>query len=530
MSSKSSHVVTLEDQGFEGFRPPLWNLSEAVLVEHTLRRGEGMLTPTGALVVRTGKYTGRSPKDRFIVKDSITEDVVDWGAVNLPFPPAHYDALRERVLEYLKPRELYVVDAFGGTDPKFRLPIRVICEKAYHALFAHQLFVRPSVQELLRHNPEFTVIAAPDFLAEPDRDHTKSETFILINFSRKEVLIGGTLYAGEIKKSIFGVLNTILPQLDVMAMHCSANVGRRGDVALFFGLSGTGKTTLSAEPLRHLIGDDEHGWSNDGVFNFEGGCYAKCVRLNRTNEPEIYNAIRFGTILENVVVDNDTRIPDYNNTVLTENTRAAYPIDFIPNFVPSGTGGHPNDVIFLTCDAFGVLPPVSKLTPDQAMYHFLSGYTAKVAGTERGLGNQPAATFSHCFGAPFMTLPPSRYAELLGEKLRTHKAQTWLVNTGWTGGGPGQGQRIALPYTRALIEAIHNHSLQGCEYETDPIFGLEIPKSCPTVPTEILNPRNAWADPAAYDLQAQHLAKLFNENFAKFKNVSPAIQNAGPRI
>lgn len=524
------HAVTLEDQGFEDFRPPLWNLSESVLIEHTLRRGEGMLSASGALVVRTGKYTGRSPKDRFIVRDSFSADKVDWGSVNQPFDPAHYDALRERVLDYLRPRELYVVDAFGGTDRKFRLPIRAICEKSYHALFAHQLFVRPSPQDIHHHQPEFTIIAAPDFLAEPSRDHTKSETFIIVNFERKEVLIGGTLYAGEIKKSIFGVLNTLLPLSGIMPMHCSANVGRRGDVALFFGLSGTGKTTLSAESHRHLIGDDEHGWSNEGVFNFEGGCYAKCIRLNRTNEPEIYNAIRFGTILENVVVDLETRVPDYNNSVLTENTRAAYPIDFIPNFVPSGRGGHPSNVIFLTCDAFGVLPPISKLTPEQAMYHFLSGYTAKVAGTERGLDNQPSATFSHCFGGPFMTLPPTRYAELLGERLRTHNANTWLINTGWTGGGPGVGQRIPLPYTRALIDAIHNNTLNSKEMDIDPIFGLQYVKSCNSVPSELLNPRSSWANEASYDEQALHLAKLFRDNFAKFSGVSAEIKAAGPRV
>ncbi len=526
----SRPATTLEDQGFKEFRPPLWNLTEPVLVEHTLRRGEGLLASNGALVVRTGKYTGRSPKDRFIVKDDITANTVDWGTVNMPFEPAHYDALRERVLDYLKPRELYVVDAYGGTDPKFRLPIRVVCEKAYHALFAHQLFVRPSVHELLHHHPEFTVISAPDFLAEPARDQTKTETFILVNFTRKEVLIGGTLYAGEIKKSIFGVLNTLLPQMGVMSMHCSANVGRRGDVALFFGLSGTGKTTLSAESHRHLIGDDEHGWSEEGVFNFEGGCYAKAVRLNRTNEPEIYNAIRFGTILENVIVDNDTRIPDYNNTLLTENTRAAYPIDYIPNYVPSGRAGHPVNCVFLTCDAFGVLPPVSQLTPEQAMYHFLSGYTAKVAGTERGMGNQPSATFSHCFGAPFMTLPPGKYAELLGDKLRMHKTRTWLINTGWSGGGPDKGNRIPLPYTRALIDAIHDGSLNNVEMAVDPIFGLHYPKACASVPSEMLNPRNAWSDKAEYDKQAHHLAKLFKDNFAKFANVSDAIRKAGPLV
>lgn len=528
--SLHQHAVTLEDQGFEDFRPPLWNLSEAVLIEHTLRRGEGMLAASGALVVRTGKYTGRSPKDRFIVRDSFTADKVDWGSVNQPFDPDHYDALRERVLEYLRPRELYVVDAFGGTDPKFRIPIRAICEKSYHALFAHQLFVRPSPQEIHHHQPEFTIISAPDFLAEPARDHTKSETFIIVNFTRKEILIGGTLYAGEIKKSIFGVLNTLLPLSGIMPMHCSANVGRRGDVALFFGLSGTGKTTLSAESHRHLIGDDEHGWSDEGVFNFEGGCYAKCIRLNRTNEPEIYNAIRFGTILENVVVDLDSRRPDYNNSVLTENSRAAYPIDFIPNFVPSGRGTHPSNVIFLTCDAFGVLPPISKLTPEQAMYHFLSGYTAKVAGTERGMDNQPSATFSHCFGAPFMTLPPTQYAELLGERLKVHKANTWMINTGWTGGGPGVGQRIPLPYTRSLIDAIHQNTLNPKEMDVDPIFGLQYVKSCHSVPSELLNPRASWPNEASYDEQALHLANLFAENFKKFAGVSEAIRAAGPRI
>ncbi|WP_435008243.1 phosphoenolpyruvate carboxykinase (ATP) [Tundrisphaera lichenicola] len=520
---------TLDDQGISRTGPQHWNLPTARLVEQAILREEGTLTDTGALVFLTGQYSGRSPEDKFIVREPSVELEVDWGKVNKPFDPAKFDALADRVFEHLRGRDVWVQDAFGGTDPDHRLPIRVVCERAYHALFAHQLFVRASPEELARHRPEFTIVAVPDFQAVPERDGTRSEVFILLNFARKLVLIGGTLYAGEIKKSVFSILNTLLPSRGVFPMHCSANVGRDGDVALFFGLSGTGKTTLSADPSRELIGDDEHGWSDRGVFNFEGGCYAKCIRLDRLNEPEIYEAIRFGTVLENVVIDPVTRTPDFADASLTENTRAAYPIEAIPNHVPSGRGGHPSHLIFLTCDAFGVLPPLSRLTPEQAMYHFLSGYTAKVAGTERGLGAEPSAVFSTCFGAPFMTLPPARYADLLGQKLRRHEVDAWLLNTGWTGGVFGQGRRIKLPHTRALVEAVMNGSLADSPTDVDPIFGLEYPTSCPGVPHEILRARDAWADPSAYDDQAARLAARFVENFNRFEGVDRAILEAGPR-
>jgi phosphoenolpyruvate carboxykinase (ATP) len=506
------------------------NISTSRLVEQAIQRGEGILSSTGALVFQTGQYTGRSPEDKFIVLEPSIEGEIDWGKVNRPFDPSKFEALHARVLAHLESRELWVQQAFAGTDPAHRLPIQVICERAYHALFARQLFVKATPEELATHRPEFTIIAAPDFAAIPERDGTRSEVFILINFAQRTALIGGTLYAGEIKKSVFSILNTLLPGRGVLPMHCSANVGEKGDVALFFGLSGTGKTTLSADPTRGLIGDDEHGWSDDGVFNFEGGCYAKCIRLDPRNEPEIFGAIKFGTVLENVVVDSITREPDYDDARLTENTRAAYPIDFISNHVPSGRAGHPKQIVFLTCDAFGVLPPLSKLRPEQAMYHFLSGYTAKVAGTERGLGNEPSAVFSTCFGAPFMTLPPRRYADLLGQKLRRHQAEAWLLNTGWTGGGFGQGKRISLPHTRALVDAIMNGKLEGVEYLVDPIFGLESPRSCPGVPEAILDPRKAWPDPLEYDAQAAKLAARFVENFRKFEGVDEAIRDAGPNL
>src|SRR4051794_11992502 len=520
--------LSLDEHGITGAGREHWNPSPAVLAEQALMRGEGSLSDQGALVFATGKYTGRSPKDKFIVREPSCEAEVDWGEVNQPFAPEAFDALYERVLAHLQGREVWVQDVFGGTDPVHRLPIRVICERAYHSLFARQLFVRPTAEELAGHRPEFTVIAVPDFHAEPARDGTRSEVFILIHLAKKLILIGGTQYAGEIKKSVFSVLNYLLPRRRVLSMHCSANVGEDEDVALFFGLSGTGKTTLSADPVRRLIGDDEHGWSDDGIFNFEGGCYAKCIRLDRLNEPEIYDAIRFGTVLENVVLDPETRVPDFAVASLTENTRAAYPIDYIPNSVPDGRGGHPREIIFLPGAAFGFSPPLSRLTPEQAMYHFLSGYTAKVAGTERGLGNEPSAVFSTCFGAPFMTLPPWRYADLLGVKMRRYQVDAWLLNTGWTGGGHGKGRRIALPHTRALVDAIMNGKLRDVPFAVDPIFGLSSPQSCPGVPGEILDPRAAWSDPDAYDEQATRLARRFHENFTRFAHVDPAIQAAGP--
>jgi phosphoenolpyruvate carboxykinase (ATP) len=520
---------TLDDQGLTGLGRQHWNPSPPVLAEQALLRGEGTLSEQGALVFATGKYTGRSPKDKFIVREPSCEAEVDWGEVNQPFPADAFDALYDQVRAHLQGREVWIQDLFAGTDPVHRLPIRVICERAYHALFARQLFVRPTSDELAAHRPEFTIIAVPDFAAEAARDRTRSEVFVLLNFARRLVLIGGTQYAGEIKKSVFSLLNYLLPLSGVLSMHCSANVGEDDDVALFFGLSGTGKTTLSADPVRRLIGDDEHGWSDDGIFNFEGGCYAKCIRLDRLNEPEIYEAIRFGTVLENVVLDPQTRLPDFADASLTENTRAAYPIDYIPNHVPGGRAGHPRAIIFLTCDAFGVLPPLARLTIKQAEYQFLSGYTAKVAGTERGLGSEPSAVFSTCFGAPFMTLPPWRYADLLGAKMRTHQVEAWLLNTGWTGGAYGKGRRIALPHTRALVDAVLSGRLQGVPFSVDPIFGLSAPQACPGVPAEILNPRAAWSDAGAYDEQALRLARRFHDNFARFADVDQAIRAAGPR-
>ena len=502
------------------------NLAAGPLVEHAIRRGEGRLAANGPLVSETGKRTGRSPKDKFIVKDSLTAGQVDWGAVNQPFEPAKFDALFERVLEHAKKQELFVQDLYAGADPKYRLPIRVINTFAWHNLFVRQLFVRPSQEELQTHSPEFIVFAVPEFLADPGRDGAKSEAFILGDFTRRVILIGGTQYAGEMKKSIFGVMNFLLPGRNVFPMHCSANIGADGVTALFFGLSGTGKTTLSADPERRLIGDDEHGWSPTGVFNFEGGCYAKCIRLSRKHEPQIWNALRFGSVLENVVLDPETHQPDYNDESLTENTRAAYPVDFIENAVIPGVGGHPKNVVFLTADAFGVLPPISRLSGDQAMFHFLSGYTAKVAGTEAGVGKDPEATFSTCFGSPFLPLPPKVYAEMLGRRLTEHKAQCWLVNTGWFGGQFGVGKRMSLPYTRAMVHAAVDGRLEKAEFEAESAFGLSIPKSCPDVPAELLNPRNAWADKSAYDRTAADLLDRFAKNFQKFE-APESVREAG---
>ena len=503
------------------------NLFPAELVEHSIRGGETKLASNGAIVGYTAPFTGRTPKDKFTVRDSRTESTVAWGGFNHEFSPEKFDALYDRVLDFLQGKELFVQDLFAGADAKYRLPIRVINQYAWHNLFVRDLFVRPSAEELKSHHPEFTVVSAPEFQADPQRDGTNSGAFILVNFTRKIILIGGTKYAGEMKKSIFGVMNFLLPERNVFPMHCSSNVGKDNVTALFFGLSGTGKTTLSADPERRLIGDDEHGWSPTGIFNFEGGCYAKCINLKQENEPQIFNAIRFGSVLENVVLKPGSNDPQYDSEALTENTRAAYPVDYIDNAVIPGIGGHPKTVIFLTADAFGVLPPISKLTTDQAMYHFLSGYTAKVAGTEAGV-KEPTATFSTCFGAPFMILRPKVYAELLGKRLEEHIAQCWLVNTGWSGGGYGVGKRMSLKYTRAMVTAAVNGSLLKAEFEADPAFGLTIPKTVPGVPSELLNPRNAWKDKAEYDRSAAHLAELFAKNFEKFE-VPDKIRQAGPK-
>ncbi len=504
------------------------NMEVAQLVESALLRGEGRLAANGAFVATTGQRTGRSPRDKFIVDDEATHDLVDWGRVNQPFAPDRFEALLKRVIEHMRERDLFVQDLHSGADPDYRLSIRVIAEYAWHALFVRQLFVRPQAAELKAHELDFTVIAAPEFEAVPERDGTRTGAFILTDFTRRIVLIGGTKYAGEMKKSIFGVMNFLLPGRNVLPMHCSANVGADGITALFFGLSGTGKTTLSTDPARRLIGDDEHGWSADGIFNFEGGCYAKCADLTEEKEPLIFRAIRFGSVLENVVLDAVTGQPDYTNIQLTENTRAAYPVDFIENAVVPGVGGHPRNVMFLAADAFGVLPPIARLTPEQAMYHFLSGYTAKLAGTEAGLGSEPVPEFSACFGAPFLPLAPHVYAEMLGKRLTEHRAACWLVNTGWSGGRFGVGRRMSIQHSRALVSAAVNGHLEDVEFATEPAFGLHIPLSCPGVPAEVLNPRNAWADKAAYDLQAAELAGRFEANFRQF-DAPEAVRAAGPR-
>jgi len=503
------------------------NLPVAQLVESALQRGEGRLAANGALVAITGARTGRSPKDKFIVDNELTHSLVDWGRVNQAISQERFDALLERVTEHMLGRDRFVQDLYSGADPAYRLPIRVITEYAWHALFVRQLFVRPSEAELAAHTPEFTVIAAPEFEAIPERDGTRSGAFILADFARHIILVGGTKYAGEMKKSIFGVMNFLVPQRDVLPMHCSANVGAEGVTALFFGLSGTGKTTLSADPARRLIGDDEHGWSATGIFNFEGGCYAKCVDLSEEKEPQIYHAIRFGSVLENVVIDPATCEPDYTDTQLTENTRAAYPVSYIEHAVVPGMGGHPRNVMFLAADAFGVLPPIAKLTPDQAMYHFLSGYTAKLAGTEAGLGSEPVPEFSACFGAPFLPLAPRVYAEMLGKRLNEHQAACWLVNTGWSGGKFGVGKRMSIKISRALVHAALNGDLDRVEFVKEPAFGLQIPVSCPGVPSDVLNPRNAWADKEAYDAQAAELASRFEANFHQFE-APEAVRAAGP--
>ncbi len=503
------------------------NLSVPQLIEAAIARGEASLASNGALVALTGARTGRSPRDKFIVRDAATGPVVNWGKVNQPFDPADFQALLDRVIEHMQERDIYVLDLFAGADRGYRLPVQVVAEYAWHALFVKQLLIRPTEAELASHKPEFTVIAAPEFEAVPERDGTKSSTFIITDFTRKLILIGGTRYAGEMKKSVFGALNFLLPDRDVFPMHCSANIGANGESALFFGLSGTGKTTLSAAPRRRLIGDDEHGWSADGVFNFEGGCYAKCVDLTEEKEPQIYHAIRFGTVLENVVIDERQGVPDFTDMRHTENTRAAYPIEFIENAAIPSMGGHPKNVLFLTADAFGVLPPIAKLTLEQAMYHFFSGYTAKLAGTEAGLGREPVPEFSTCFAAPFLPLPPKTYAAMLGRRLRQHNAECWLVNTGWIGGAFGVGKRMSLPHTRAIVDAVLDGRLAKMEFIREPAFGLHIPTECPGVPQELLQPRNAWQDKAAYDAQAALLAEKFTANFARFD--APAeVRAAGP--
>lgn len=520
----------LENHGIHNVNQVFWNLGTAALVENAIRRREGLLAAGGALVVRTGQYTGRSPDDKFVVREASTQDQIWWGPVNRPFDPARFDALYGRLLAYLQGGDLYVQDCFAGADPAHRIPIRVITEYAWHNLFARQLFVRADWTKTQEHVPRFTIIDVPKFHAYPDLDGTRSEAFVVVHFARGLVIIGGTSYAGEMKKSVFTLLNFLLPLRQVLSMHCSANLGPRGDVALFFGLSGTGKTSLSADPGRRLIGDDEHGWSEGGIFNFEGGCYAKCIRLSREDEPQIWGAIRFGSVLENVTIDPETRLLDFRDDSLTENTRAAYPLTFIPDAVIPGVAGHPSHIFFLACDAFGVLPPIARLSPAQAMYHFLSGYTAKVAGTERGMGSEPKATFSTCFGAPFLVLHPSVYAHMLGERIARHRVQCWLVNTGWSGGPYGVGRRIHLAHTRAMLRAALEGRLADAPTRQDPVFGLQVPTVCPEVPSEMLDPRATWPDPPAYDARARELARLFQTNFEQFADALPAIRDAGPRL
>ncbi|GAB4553246.1 MAG: phosphoenolpyruvate carboxykinase (ATP) [Anaerolineae bacterium] len=508
-----------------------WNLTAPALYERAIRNSEGSLAHLGPLVVRTGSHTGRSPNDKFVVEEPSSKDNVWWGPVNKPISEANFEKIFNRMKAYLEGKDIFIQDVFVGADEKYRLPVRVITERAWHNLFARIMFIRPKREELDHFIPQFTIIDVPSFTANPEEEGTNSGTFILLNFARRLVLIGGTEYAGEIKKSAFTIMNYLMPMQGVMSMHCSANYGKdKDDAAIFFGLSGTGKTTLSADPNRTLIGDDEHGWSEAGIFNYEGGCYAKVIRLSPTGEPEIYQTTRrFGTILENVAMDSETRRLNLDDERLTENTRAAYPVSHISNADLSGMCGHPKNIIFLTADAFGVLPPIARLTPEQAMYHFISGYTAKVAGTERGV-TEPQATFSTCFGAPFMALHPMKYAELLREKLKKHGSTVWLINTGWTGGPYGVGKRMSLAYTRAMVTAVLEGSLDNVVTHEDPIFGLAIPVSVPNVPTELLNPRNTWADQAAYDARALDLAKRFHANFTKYEDkATPEVKAAGPK-
>ena len=505
------------------------NLSVEKLLEAATQKNEGMITSTGSLSVKTGKYTGRSPDDRFIVFDDLTHDKVHWAKVNKQIPTETFEKLYQKMKKFVDGKELYIFDGFVGADPENRLPIRVINDHAWQSLFVHQLLIRPSATELESHEPEFTIICINDFEAIPEVDGTSSNAFILINLSKRLVLIGTTNYAGEIKKAIFSVMNFILPSKGVFPMHCSANIGKDGDTSLFFGLSGTGKTSLSADPQRMLIGDDEHGWSDKGIFNFEGGCYAKCINLKEKHEPQIWNAVKNGAVLENVVINKESLKPDFDDGSLTENTRAAYPLDYIPGAVIPSVGGNPKVIIFLTADAMGVLPPLAKLSKNAAMFHFMSGYTSKLAGTEIGV-KEPKAVFSKCFGAPFMPRPASVYAEMLGEKISKHNTSVYLINTGWSGGPYGVGERIKIEYSRAMVTAALTGSLDIVKFSHNDIFNLDVPTECPNVPSEVLEPRNMWIDKDAYDLSAKKLAQMFVDNFKKFENVSNEIRLAGPKI
>jgi phosphoenolpyruvate carboxykinase (ATP) len=497
------------------------NLPVPLLIEIAILRREGNLSSTGAFSVKTGKFTGRSPDDKYIVDDEYTHNSVHWGKVNHSISEENFEKIFTRMKKYVEGKEFFIFDGFVGADNKTRLPIRVITDKAWHNLFATQIFIRPTSREIESHEPEFTLLSVNDFKAIPELEGTRTETFIIINFKKKIVLIGSTSYAGEIKKAMFSVMNYILPTKGIFPMHCSANVGKSGDSALFFGLSGTGKTTLSADHNRHLVGDDEHGWSDEGIFNFEGGCYAKCINLKKENERQIWDAIRFGSVMENVILKNHIREPDFTDGSLTENTRVAYPLDFIPGAIIPSIASHPTVIIFLTADAFGVMPPIAKLTKEGAMYHFMSGYTSKLAGTERGI-TEPKETFSQCFGAPFMPLHAMEYAKMLGQKISQHNTRVYLINTGWSGGPYGVGKRMDLKYTRAMVTAALNGELEKVRFKHDDIFNLDIPTSCPGVPSGILDPRNTWSDKNKYDLSANRLAELFVKNFQKFGEIGRA--------
>jgi phosphoenolpyruvate carboxykinase (ATP) len=523
--------VGLEAQGLEPSGDVHWNLVAPVLIQNAARREEGDFADMGPFAAITSPHTGRSPNDKFVVRERHSEPDVDWGKVNQPYPPEKFEALLADVRAYLNDRdELFVQDLYCGADPTYRLSVRYVSPSAWHMAFVRNMFIRPDVAELAAFDPNFTVLHAPEFQADPAKHGTRTGTFIVLNLGARMILIGGTRYAGELKKAMFTVMNYYLPKQDVLSMHCSANIGAAGDTALFFGLSGTGKTTLSADPHRSLIGDDEHGWSAVGVFNFEGGCYAKVINLSPESEPAIYRTTQmFGTILENVVLDPITRKVKFEDQSITENTRASYPLHYIANAVPNGRGGHPRNIVFLTADAYGVLPPVAKLTREQAMYYFLSGYTAKVAGTERGV-KEPQATFSSCFGAVFLVWHPSKYAEMLGRLVEQHGADVWLVNTGWTGGPYGVGSRMKLPYTRQMVQSLLCGDLAKARTTIDPLFGLAVPTEIEGVPTEVLRPRDTWKDAAAYDAQAKKLGGMFRENFKKFESfVSDAVKAAGPR-
>ena len=531
MEQTGPHISSygLDNHGLKDFSTAHWNYTAPPLYEAALRRNEGILSIDGALVTKTGEYTGRSPRDKFMVEDPSIQKDIWWGPVNQPIGADKFDIVHGRMMKYLKNSEVFVQDCYAGADPAYRLPVRIITENAWHSLFARNMFIVPPESALKGFKPEWTVIQAPDFHSNPKTDGTNSEVCILINIPRRMVLVGGSHYTGEIKKSIFGVMNWLLPAKGVMTMHCSANIGPRGDTAIFFGLSGTGKTTLSSDSTRTLIGDDEHGWSDNGVFNFEGGCYAKTINLSAEAEPEIYAASRrFGTVLENVVLDPVTRMPDFDDGSLAENARSSYPLNYLNNISDTGMGGHPENIVMLTADAFGVLPPISKLTAEQAMYHFLSGYTAKVAGTERGMKSGAEATFSTCFGAPFLPRHPTVYARLLGERIARHKSNCWLVNTGWSGGAYGVGQRMKIAHTRAMVRAALGGRLASVGVAADPNFGLLIPDGVPDVPAEVLKPRNTWSDKGQYDTTAQNLAKQFEKNFKQFEShVDAKVNKAG---